>query len=146
MNWQGGVALNCVANGKIVPRGTGFRRIWVQPAAGDAGGALGAALAVWHTHLGHERPARGGQDSMAGALLGPRFDGAEIGRRPRGGRGHGGDPPGARELFDRVAVGSSQKAPVVGWFQGRDGVRPTRARRAAPSSATRGDRGDGSER
>ena len=66
----GGVALNCVANGKILRDGA-FKNIWVQPAAGDAGGALGAALAVWHQFLGRERVADNRHDLMQGALLGP---------------------------------------------------------------------------
>ena len=72
----GGVALNCVANGRLLRKGT-FDRIWIQPAAGDAGGALGAAQAVWH--IGLERP-RSVQkpDSMRGALLGPEYSPAQI--------------------------------------------------------------------
>ncbi|MBI4161486.1 MAG: hypothetical protein HY509_03470, partial [Acidobacteria bacterium] len=68
----GGVALNCVANGKLLRTGT-FRDIWIQPAAGDAGGSLGAALTVWHNLLGNPRRANGARDSMQGALLGPEF-------------------------------------------------------------------------
>jgi carbamoyltransferase len=68
----GGVALNCVANGKIMREGI-FEDLWIQPAAGDAGGALGAALAIWHNHLGHPRQADGHADRMKGALLGPEF-------------------------------------------------------------------------
>ena len=68
----GGVALNCVANGKILRDGA-FKNIWVQPAAGDAGGAVGAALAVWHQFLGRERKLNGCRDLMDGAYLGPAF-------------------------------------------------------------------------
>ncbi len=75
----GGVALNCVANGKLLRRGT-FKNIWIQPAAGDAGGALGAALAAWHIVRGQERqlpnPAL---DNMQGAYLGPEFGGRRDG-------------------------------------------------------------------
>ena len=75
----GGVALNCVANGKLLRRGT-FKDIWIQPAAGDAGGALGAALAAWHIVRGQERqlpnPAL---DNMQGAYLGPEFGGRRDG-------------------------------------------------------------------
>ncbi len=113
----GGVALNCVANGKIVRGKTGFRRIWVQPAAGDAGGALGAALATWHTHLGRPRGPRGDRDALRGALLGPRFDGAQIDAALA--------EHGARAsvlerdaLYDRVAELLAEGA-IVGWFQGR---------------------------
>ena len=72
----GGVALNCVANGRLLREGP-FERLWIQPAAGDAGGALGAALAHWFNHLGHPRIANPG-DAQRGSLLGPAFDDAEI--------------------------------------------------------------------
>jgi carbamoyltransferase len=72
----GGVALNCVANGRILREGP-FDEVWIQPAAGDAGGALGAALFVWHQLLGNERHP-GGRDTMQGALLGPRYTNDEI--------------------------------------------------------------------
>jgi len=72
----GGVALNCVANGRLLREGP-FEDLWIQPAAGDAGGALGAALFVWHQLMGHERRVRPA-DSMKGALLGPAFSDAEI--------------------------------------------------------------------
>lgn len=74
----GGVALNCVANGKLLRAGV-FDALWVQPAAGDAGGALGAALAAWHIYLGQPRQADEVHDGMAGALLGPQFDDEDIG-------------------------------------------------------------------
>lgn len=73
----GGVALNCVGNGRIVREGI-FDDIWVQPAAGDAGGALGAALFIWHELLDRPRVVQR-EDAMHGALLGPEFDDAEIG-------------------------------------------------------------------
>ena len=73
----GGVGLNCVANGKLL-REKIFKNIWIQPAAGDAGGALGAALAAWHIHQGKEKlPPKGG-DSMRGAYLGPDYSHHEI--------------------------------------------------------------------
>ena len=81
----GGVALNCVANGRLV-RETPFKDIWIQPAAGDAGGALGAALAVWHEYRGQPRRPVGG-DTMRGAYLGPRYGTAEIAALPRLRRG-----------------------------------------------------------
>jgi len=68
----GGVALNCVANGRIL-RETPFENIWIQPAAGDAGGALGSALSVWHRFLGKERTLNGGKDLQRGSYLGPQF-------------------------------------------------------------------------
>ncbi len=112
----GGVALNCVANGKIVRDGV-FRNIWVQPAAGDAGGAIGAALAAHFEHLGHERnPSRAG-DSMQGSYLGPGFAQADIEARL--------EKAGARfdvltddELFSRTAARLAA-GDAVGWFQGR---------------------------
>jgi carbamoyltransferase len=72
----GGVALNCVANGRLLREGP-FERLWIQPAAGDAGGALGAALAHWFNDLGHPRVAAAG-DAQRGSLLGPKFDEAAI--------------------------------------------------------------------
>lgn len=76
---SGGVALNCVANGKILRDGA-FENIWVQPAAGDAGSALGAALGAWHSELGHERTVNP-RDSMRGSYLGPEFSNEEIAER-----------------------------------------------------------------
>ena len=73
----GGVALNCVANGRILREGP-FKDIWIQPAAGDAGGALGAALTAWHEHLGKKRDVNV-EDAMSGSYLGPRFNNEEIG-------------------------------------------------------------------
>jgi len=69
----GGVALNCVGNGKILREGP-FENIWIQPAAGDAGGAVGAALFTWHQYLGNHREAGGNADRMRGAYLGPAWD------------------------------------------------------------------------
>ena len=73
----GGVALNCVANGRILSEKL-FDRIWIQPAAGDAGGALGAALFAWHQVLGNERQADGTNDSQSGSYLGPAYSNNEI--------------------------------------------------------------------
>jgi len=73
----GGVALNCVANGKILKQ-SGFKNIWIQPAAGDAGGALGAALAVYYEHLKQQRIVEPGKDNMYNALLGPEYNEVEI--------------------------------------------------------------------
>ncbi len=112
----GGVALNCVANGHLLRDGC-FKNIWVQPAAGDAGGALGAALAAWHLLLGHPRAADGKHDAMAGALLGPGFSQADIEQRLRA--------AGARftvlsdgEMIDQTAASLAQ-GEAVGWMQGR---------------------------
>ncbi len=112
----GGVALNCVANGKILRDGK-FRQIWMQPAAGDAGGALGAAFAAWHLHLGKERALNGALDGMQGSYLGPSYDQAEMERRLAA--------AGARfEVFADDAllartVESLEAGDAVGWFQGR---------------------------
>ena len=76
----GGVALNCVANGKVLRDGR-FKRIWIQPAAGDAGGALGAALAAYHLHAGQPRRSENQLDGMNGAYLGPAYDDDECAGR-----------------------------------------------------------------
>lgn len=73
----GGVALNCVANGRILREGP-FKNIWIQPAAGDAGGALGAALFVWHRYLNQPRTANNSDDQQQGSLLGPSFRDDDI--------------------------------------------------------------------
>lgn len=73
----GGVALNCVANGRVLREGP-FRNVWIQPAAGDAGGALGAALLVWHQVMRNPRQADGRSDRMHGAFLGPDIDDAAV--------------------------------------------------------------------
>jgi carbamoyltransferase len=73
----GGVALNCVANGRIIREGP-FKNVWIQPAAGDAGGALGAALLVWHRYLGNERPNSNGVDRQKGSYLGPAYTNQEV--------------------------------------------------------------------
>ncbi|MBK8189578.1 MAG: carbamoyltransferase [Vampirovibrionales bacterium] len=115
----GGVALNCVANGRILREGP-FESLWIQPAAGDAGGALGAALGVWHEYYGQERPApnhNGKLDAMKGSYLGPRFADTEIREAL--------DAVGARytqlpdeALLPRLADILADEQ-VVGWFQGR---------------------------
>jgi carbamoyltransferase len=112
----GGVALNCVANGLIL-REKIFDQIWIQPAAGDAGGALGAALAAWHLHP--EAPARKAEspDSMQASLLGPEFSDPEIEALLRA-NGAVFQKMKKNELLDlTVQLLKSEK--VVGWFQGR---------------------------
>jgi carbamoyltransferase len=112
----GGVALNCVANGKILRDGS-FRNIWIQPAAGDAGGALGAALAAFHIHADQPRAVSNALDSMAGAYLGPQFSQDEIESRLK--------KAGARftSLDSQAMLASTADAlaqgKAVGWFQGR---------------------------
>ena len=76
----GGVALNCVANGRLQREGP-YENLWIQPAAGDAGGAVGAALAAYHQHLGRPRLATEALDGMRGAYLGPEFDDDDAARR-----------------------------------------------------------------
>jgi len=114
----GGVALNCVANG-IILREKIFEGIWIQPAAGDAGGALGAALAVWHSlpNAAKGRRALRTEDGMRGALLGPEFSQSEIEDTLRS---HGAvcEKLEGNTLIDRVAELLSQQK-IVGWFQGR---------------------------
>ncbi len=112
----GGVALNCVANGRLLREGE-FDDIWIQPAAGDAGGALGAALFVWHQLLDRPR-SPGGRDAQQGSLLGPRFTTDEIERAlaRQGGSGRRFDDEA--ELMEHVA-GLLAEGKVVGWFQGR---------------------------
>lgn len=112
----GGVALNCVANGKVL-RDRAFDRVWVQPASGDAGGALGAALSACYLHAGQERPAANGRDTMKGSYLGPVFAQSDIESRLTA--------AGARftvvsddELITRTADALATEA-AVGWFQGR---------------------------
>ena len=113
----GGCALNCVANGKILRAGI-FDDIWIQPAAGDAGGALGAALFVWHQVLGNERKTEGQTDSQSGSYLGPAFTSdtiegwlknKEIPYHRRNGKASVID-----ETANLLADGK-----VVGWFSGR---------------------------
>ncbi len=113
----GGVALNCVVNGRLL-RESAFKGIWIQPAAGDAGGAIGAALALWHSHYKQPITERqGADDQMAGSYLGPGFSNAEI-----------------RQYLETASIPSHfhedkefypliarqlDAGKVVGWFQGR---------------------------
>lgn len=111
----GGVALNCVANGKVL-RDKQFDDIWIQPAAGDAGGALGAALAVHHIHLGQSRIADG-TDRMRGSYLGPEFAQADIERRLSA-AGAKFQVLGDAELYQAGATALAEEK-ALGWFQGR---------------------------
>jgi len=111
----GGVALNCVANGRLLREGP-FKDIWIQPAAGDAGGALGAALAVWHEYEDKPRKVNG-SDAMYGAYLGPKFSEAEIVKYL--------DSVAAKyevvdddKLFEKLAEILAEED-VLGWFSGR---------------------------
>ena len=112
----GGVALNCVANGKILREGI-FDRIWIQPAAGDAGGALGAALFTWHEYLGNPRTADGVHDSQRGSYLGPEFKREDIRNFLQSQNAPFVELEDSA-IPDRVAdLIASDK--VIGWFQGR---------------------------
>ena len=112
----GGVALNCVGNGKILRDGP-FERIWIQPAAGDAGGALGAALFLWHQLLDKPRTPQP-HDSQQGSLLGPSFSNTKIRAmlNSAGAKYHSYE--NEDDLLARVAELVAQEK-VVGWFQGR---------------------------
>jgi carbamoyltransferase len=112
----GGVALNCVGNGRILREGP-FENVWIQPAAGDAGGALGVAQLIWHRHLGEGRRSPQGRDSMQGAYLGPEYAPDAIAAYL--------DSAGASyrklertELLESVAELLATEN-VVGWFNGR---------------------------
>lgn len=111
----GGVALNCVANGRLLREGP-FRDIWIQPAAGDAGGALGAAMAVWHEYLNEPRTMKAG-DAMCGAYLGPRFTQSEILDFLKSVNASYRMMADA-ELFVETAALLAQQN-VIGWFRGR---------------------------
>jgi carbamoyltransferase len=112
----GGVALNCVANGKLLRDGP-FEKIWVQPAAGDAGGALGAALLIWHHELKQPRRPHPG-DSQRGSFLGPEFTNDDIGLFLDSTGAVAEYIPDEDHLIDRVARWMAEEK-VVGWFQGR---------------------------
>lgn len=113
----GGVALNCVANGRILRDGA-FQNIWIQPAAGDAGGAIGCALAAYHGFKGQPRKLNGARDGMQGGYLGPTFAQGEIERRL-------GDAGAAYDVHERedeliaATVDALVDGKAVGWFQGR---------------------------
>jgi carbamoyltransferase len=112
----GGVALNCVGNGRLLREGP-FKRLWIQPAAGDAGGALGVAQLVWHRQLGRPRTVASRGDAMKGAYLGPGFSDEQIARYL--------ESIGASyERLDRAALTRRvarllAEERIVGWFDGR---------------------------
>lgn len=111
----GGVALNCVANG-IIEREGPFKSIWIQPAAGDAGGALGAAAVIWHEYLGNERTSDG-KDKMKGSYLGPRYSADQI-REQLDAAGAVYQELSDEDLFPRLAEILDNEN-VVGWMRGR---------------------------
>jgi carbamoyltransferase len=112
----GGVALNCVANGKLL-REKYFNRLWLQPAAGDAGGALGAALVAYHLHKGVERTVQSGLDAMHGGYLGPEFSLDDIQRRLTK-AGAMFDTLDDEGMLDACACALAE-GKALGWFQGR---------------------------
>ena len=112
----GGVGLNCVANGKLLRAGK-FRNLWIQPAAGDAGGAVGAALAAYHIHAGKPRCVSDSLDGMKGAYLGPSFAPDEAERRLTK-AGAVFTTYGDSELVEQT-VAALAEGKAVGWFQGR---------------------------
>jgi carbamoyltransferase len=112
----GGVALNCVGNGKILRNGP-FKNIWIQPAAGDAGGALGVAQLIWHRHLDKPRRVIPGKDGMKGAYLGPSYSDMEIEEAMR-------SVNASFEKLDRPTLttrvaGLLAQGKIVGWLNGR---------------------------
>ena len=111
----GGVALNCVANGKIL-KNKFFENIWIQPAAGDAGGSLGAALAFWHKELNKERSIKS-SDQMKGAFLGPSFNDQEV-EKELNFLNANFVKLGENELIETVAKELANEK-IIGWFQGR---------------------------
>lgn len=112
----GGVALNCVANGKILKEQI-FDSIWIQPASGDAGGALGAALFAWHHVLENPREVTPGRDSQSGSLLGPKCDAIEVGKHLEDSNAPFRKLP-KTELYKEVATLLANEK-VVGWCSGR---------------------------
>jgi len=112
----GGVALNCVANGKLL-RDKSFDNIWVQPAAGDAGGALGAAMVAYHHFQGQPRKLNGVMDGMKGSYLGPEYDDDEIAARLEAAGAKFTRLGPDQTIEDTARALADGKA--VGWFQGR---------------------------
>jgi carbamoyltransferase len=112
----GGVALNCVGNGRLLREGP-FEDLWIQPAAGDAGGALGAALFVWHQLLGKPRDPQG-RDAQKGSLLGPAFSSEQVRQFLQAAEAPARRFGDEAELLAHVA-GLLAGGKVVGWFSGR---------------------------
>ena len=112
---SGGVALNCVANGKILKEKI-FENIWIQPAAGDAGGALGAALALWYKELKNKR-SESPKDEMQGSYLGPSFDDFEIENDLK--RLRAKYTKFSENDILKIAAEELSKEKTIGWFQGR---------------------------
>ena len=133
----GGVALNCVANGRLLKEKI-FEQIWVQPAAGDAGGALGAALAAWHLHFSKPRATSDDRDNMKGSYLGPRVVNTEVQATLAGFKAHF-IKLNEEELIEQTATALCNQK-TVAWMQGRMEFGPralgARSILADPRSAT----------
>ena len=112
----GGVALNCVANGKVLKKNI-FKNIWFQPAAGDAGGSLGAALAFWYQELGNKRKLIENRDDMKGSYLGPSFSNSEVENKLKS-LGANYEKKDEENLIISIANELKNKK-TIGWFQGR---------------------------
>ena len=112
----GGVALNCVANGKVLKKDI-FKNIWLQPAAGDAGGSLGSALALWYQELGNSRHVETNSDDMNGSYLGPSFDDNQVETTLKS-LGANYEKLAEENLLDLVA-NELKNEKTIGWFQGR---------------------------
>jgi carbamoyltransferase len=112
----GGVALNCVGNGRLLREGP-FKRLWIQPAAGDAGGAVGVALAIYHKVLGNDRRHRSEGDGMNGSYLGPAYSDDEIAAFIAS-AGAVAEKLSPADLIERAARLLAEEK-VVGWLQGR---------------------------
>ncbi|MDR4497567.1 MAG: carbamoyltransferase [Candidatus Scalindua sp.] len=112
----GGVALNCVGNGRLLREGP-FKNIWVQPSAGDAGGALGAALTIWYHYLDMPREANGKGDRQYGSYLGPFYTREKI-KEFLDGKGYPYKEYLEDDLYEEVA-GRLERGDTIGWFQGR---------------------------
>ncbi len=112
----GGVALNCVANGRVLKEGP-FENVWIQPSAGDAGGALGAALRIWYKYLGNKRTADNMSDSQKGSFLGPEYSDTYVENYLKAN-----NIPYSklnREDLLKTVAGYINDEKVIGWFQGR---------------------------
>jgi carbamoyltransferase len=111
----GGVALNCVGNGRLLREGP-FKHLWIQPASGDAGGALGAALMAWHRHRKQPRPVTPGKDRMRGSYLGPDFTAAETEAYLRSINAPYERLP--REQLTEKVAGLLASEKIIGWMNG----------------------------
>jgi len=113
----GGVALNCVANGKLLRRGT-FKNIFIQPAAGDAGGALGAAQAAYHLYFNQERHLNGAMDDMKGSYLGPEYSNLDVEQVAKKYKAVYTKFDNFEKLAERAAA-IIDEGSIIGWMQGR---------------------------